>query len=414
MKVVHLSLALVTAAVSTVSAQPEPDAATPVSRDTTLADAPEVDAHPAIAPGTTTTTAQGVAPEPEPEPAAAPPVDPAPPAPPPTEAPPGEAPAASGPKLSGFVDATYNYNANKPANGVNAFHTYTGPHNSLLLNAAHLALTGSSGPVAYAIEVDYGHDAVVDSGDDDVDVQEAYVAYAAPSGLGFKAGKFVTFNGIEVIESINNPTISRGLLFGLAEPFTHVGGMVTYRASDTLDFALGAVNGWDVVLDNNNAPTFIAKVGVTGDGYTVVASGNAGPEQPENKQDWRTTFDLTGMVKVGPVDLWLQGNVGREENVPDIGDASWYGAGVQPIAHLAERLALGARAEVFVDSDGARSGVAQRIVNVSLTPAFTVASGLVVRGEARLDVSDQMVFEDAEEEMSKHQAVGLGEVVWSF
>src|SRR5690606_18457415 len=245
---------------------------------------------------------------------------PAPPAPAPAPAPasaPAPAPAPAdeagspspldalpAPQVSGFVDVTYNYNTRDPMAGVTPFHTYTAQHDTVLLNAAHLALSGSNQSVTYAIELDIGTDAAINSGDDEVDLQEAYLAYVSPLGLGVKAGKFATFSGIEVIESGVNPTISRGFLFGLAECFTHVGAVATYQISPAFDVALGVVNGWDVVVDNNGGKTMVGKVGYTSDRAAVTASAYAGPEQPDDEDRWRLSGDITGKVVLGPVDLW--------------------------------------------------------------------------------------------------------------
>ncbi len=377
--------------------------------------------------------------EESPAPVAAPEAAPAPaePAAPPATAAPAETvteeapetPAVDGkaalpaPKISGFVDATYNYNTRDPMSGTSAYHIYDAQHDTVLLNAAHLALTGTGAEdaIAYAIELDIGSDAAVNSGDDDVDLQEAYVAYTSKMGLGLKAGKFVTFSGIEVIESIANPTISRGFLYGLAEPFTHAGVLLTYKITPELDAAIGVVNGWDVVKDNNDGKTLAAKVGYTTARYLAVLSGYAGPEQPADGEldpdNVRTMGDLTGMVKLGPVDLWAQVNAGAEEGASTVmegEDARWVGAGLQPVWHVLERLALGARAEVFSDRQGARTGTPQTLYNLSLAPAFTIVSGFVVRGELRLDRSNKRVYEDADAAPHKDQVVALTEAVYSF
>ena len=338
------------------------------------------------------------------------------------EAPPP--PALAVPKISGFLDATYNYNMRDPMSGVTPYHAYTAQHDTVLLNTAHLALTGTGAndAIAYAIEVDIGSDASVTSGsDDDVDLQEAYVAYTSKMGLGLKAGKFVTFSGIEVIESPANPTISRGFLFGLAEPFTHAGVLVTYKFTSELDAALGVVNGWDVVEDNNDGKTLTAKVGYTTASYLATLSGYAGPEQPADGEldpdNVRYMGDLTGMVKFGPVDLWAQVNAGTEEGasvVMEGEDARWVGAGLQPVWHLLEKLALGARAEVFSDRQGARTGVPQNLYNLTLAPAFTIVTGFVVRGELRYDHSNKLVFEDDEAVTHQDQVVALTEASYSF
>src|SRR5262245_10030792 len=52
------------------------------------------------------------------------------------------------PKVSGYVNATYNFNVRNPTgamegtNGTNALHVYDAIHNNLQLDAAHVALTG--------------------------------------------------------------------------------------------------------------------------------------------------------------------------------------------------------------------------------------------------------------------------------
>lgn len=335
-------------------------------------------------------------------------------------------PVLSVPKISGFLDATYNYNLRDPMSGVTPYHAYTSQHDTVLLNAAHLALTGTGAEdaIAYAIEVDIGSDASVTSGsDDDVDLQEAYVAYTSKMGLGLKAGKFVTFSGIEVIESPLNPTISRGFLFGLAEPFTHAGVLLTYKVPTMpeLDAAIGVVNGWDVVEDNNDGKTLTAKVGYTTASYLATLSGYAGPEQPADGEldpdSVRYMGDLTGMVKIGPVDLWAQVNAGAEEGASAVmegEDARWVGAGLQPVWHLLEKLALGARAEVFSDRQGARTGVPQNLYNLTLAPAYTIVTGFVVRGELRYDHSNKLVYEDGEAVTHQDQVVALTEASYSF
>ena len=176
---------------------------------------------------------------------------------------------AEGPQVSGFVDATYNRTLNASTARENVHHSFDQQSNTFLLNAVHLALSGGEGEaVSYTVEIDAGTDAAAAGSaglgpGDDFDLQEAYVTYALGSSkLTVTAGKFVTFEGIELIESIDNPTITRGFLFGLAEPFTHTGMTASYQLSPRVQLVLGAVNGWDLWVDNNDAPTGVAKVGL--------------------------------------------------------------------------------------------------------------------------------------------------------
>lgn len=329
--------------------------------------------------------------------------------------------AADTPTVSGFIDGTYNYNLSDPIGGTTRFHSYTARHNSFLLNMAHVAITGSSENVTYAVELDAGTDASFDSGAYGgglFDVQEAWAAYTHPdNGLGFKAGKFVTFNGIEVIENTANPTVSRGFLFGLAEPATMVGALGTYAINDTIDVAAGLISGWDLLVDNNSYKTFVGKVGITTDAATATISVLAGPEQAGNNDDWRTTFDAVVLVPLDKVDLWFQANFGRETFGDE--DAVWYGAGFQPVIHVNDDFSLGARAEVFVDADGSRTGVAPllsdvTLVNVSLAPGYQVANNLTVRAELRADIATEDVYNNRSGDPTALQMIALGEVLYAF
>ncbi|MBI2505700.1 MAG: porin [Candidatus Latescibacteria bacterium] len=332
---------------------------------------------------------------------------------------------AESPALSGFIDATYNRNLQSGDSGptTNQHHSFDAQANSFLLNAVHLAATGSSGEeLSYAIEVDMGTDAAaINSGGlgtgDEMDLQEAYVTYRKPdSKLGFKAGKFVTYNGIEVIESGANPTVTRGYLFGLAEPYTHTGIVATYQLSQALDVHLGAVNGWDLFVDNNTRPTGVVKLGYSGgDPLALTVSAYLGPEQAGNTDDSRMSVDATGVSKsVKNLDLWFQVNYGSEAKVAAGEDASWLGFGLQPLYHFSEKTCLGVRYEYFKDSDGARSGTTQALQNISIAPAYYLTKSLLSRLEVRADMSDEDVFTDSDGEATGQQLQVAAEMIYSF
>lgn len=326
------------------------------------------------------------------------------------------------PAITGHLDGTYNYNLLDPAGGTTLLHSYTAPHNTFLLNAAHVSFSGKDETVAYNIELDAGSDAAFNSftyGSNFIDVQEAWVSYAHDSGLGMKAGKFVTTMGIEVIENTANPTISRGFLFGLAEPATHVGAMATYVINDTFDVAVGAINGWDLVVDNNSFKSIVAKVGITTDKALATISAIAGPEQPGNKDDWRIAVDATAVVDLDPVALWLQGNFGRETFMDGDTSTTWMGFGVQPVITFDDKLSLGLRGEVFIDGDGAtRTGTGLMdgvtVINGSVCPGYKLADDLTLRLEGRLDFATEDIYADVGGDVGAMQIVALTEVLYSF
>lgn len=324
------------------------------------------------------------------------------------------------PTITGDVDGTYNYNITHPALGISPYLSYTAKHNTFLLNAAHLAIAASDDSLSYDVELDAGSDAVLNSanyGANFVDVQEAWAAYKSSSGAGFKVGKFVTTEGIEVIEGPANPTVSRGLLFGLAEPATLTGALATYQINDQMDALVGVVNGWDTVVDNNSLRTIMGKFGLATDSFGLTLSTLAGPEVPGDNKDWRLSFDATADVKLTNMDLWIQANSGMEQGAAiggGGGTATWVGGGVQPVYHANDQLSIGARAEVFADLKGARSGAKQTLVDVSVAPGYAITDHLTVRCEARFDMSSEKTFVSDSGTARGFQIIGSTEAFVTF
>jgi hypothetical protein len=308
-----------------------------------------------------------------------------------------------GRSFSGFIDASYNYNFSKGT--TNTLRSYDARANQINLNNAHFAVSGTpSKKLAYTAEADFGSDAAVHgllnqpggSAPIGVDLQEAYLTYSFSDKVSFTGGKFVTFEGIELIEGPSNPTVSRGYLYGLAEPFCHVGGYVTLLPSSHVDFKIGVVNGWDLLVDNNRDKTIISRVGVNlGDPLSFGISYLLGVEQV-NSNNWRHSLDLTGVTKVFTgVAVNFQANYGTESFSQAQGGTSstkWFGFGIQPVLSLCESLDLGCRIEYFADDQGARTGIPDlNAINVTLTPALKL-EGATFRLEYRFDNSNKEVF----------------------
>jgi Putative beta-barrel porin-2, OmpL-like. bbp2 len=343
-----------------------------------------------------------VTPVPEPPPQAAMvPLTPEPAvvAPPTPATPPAEEEAPSpAPTLSGYVEAAYHINFSNPHNEdvVPLMGYYTPGGNTFVLHAAHLAINHAfNDNVSATIELDAGYDAKLNQSmpfnvpGNWFDIQEAYATYK--SGIfSLIAGKFVTYEGIEVVEGPLNPTITRGYLFGLAEPVTHT-GLKMHFTGDSVDFGIGLVNGWDALIDNNNFKTFIFKLGLKpSDAFMVALSGTFGAEQASTKLGHRLSLDLTGSYTASEsFALWFQGNFGMDAIGADEGDTvSWWGLGVQP-TYTAETFTFGGRVELFSDPDGYRTGGPKdgTYVNVTLTPGFILAQGFKVRAELRADIA---------------------------
>ncbi len=296
----------------------------------------------------------------------------------------------AGPKISGFIDTTYSQDLTSPFRKTNFGRSFDTTANTFLLNTVHLNMDGSSGAAGYHVELDFGADAGVASPGN---IQEAYMTWTHMDGkCVMTAGKFVTLEGIEVIESGWNPTISRGYLFGLAEPFSHTGVKMDHKLGNMLQLSLGAVNGWDLIADNNRDKTYFARVGLNwGDPLTVGLVHYVGDEETvATSSGKRNSTDITGVTKWGSLAINFQYNMGDEEGAVTAGKtAEWSGFGIQPVYTISDTFSVGARYESFEDTNGARglggATAAKDAYNITVTPALKLSDAVTLRAEYRID-----------------------------
>ena len=368
----------------------------------------------------------------------------------------GNSPAPTpdnGPQFTGFVDTTYNYDLNRPLSGVNKYYSFDSQANTIALNNAQLELTGApkgDAAITYMLKINFGTDATAESSTvngvatntSNMDVEEAWGWYVDPvSKMGLKVGKFVTYEGTEVIESINDPTITRGLLFSNLEPYTHTGALLTWTGS-VMDYAVGVVNGWDELTASDSGKTVVGKIGVTlGDPLALTISALYGPQasvtpgaailEPAGyDSNKRGSIDITGLTKLIP--KWqvnFQANFGWEKNAPGAAAAAaaagtpltpnaqstWFGLGCQPVYAWNPTTNVAFRIEVLDDVDGARTGLKQEIWSFSMAPGINITPHFLLRAEARLDVSNNnMAYTDHAGNPVKIQSTIATEAIYNF
>jgi len=290
---------------------------------------------------------------------------------------------ADGPKVSGFIDTSFNVKLQDDRGKTmpNFGRSFDTVSNTFILNTVHLNVDGSEGMAGYHVELEFGSDQAASSANN---IQEAYVTLRHDENCVLTVGKFVTLEGIEVIESGWNPTISRGYLFGLAEPYSHTGVKMDHQFGKIVSVTLGAVNGWDLATDNNRDKTWLGRVGLNfGDPLAFGIVYYTGKEVSPNK---RTSLDITGVSKWGPLALNFQYNMGEEEGIGAAGaDAEWSGWGLQPVYTFTPKFSVGGRYEYFKDKDGKRSLGAEDAYNITLTPTWKHSDNVTLRAEVRKD-----------------------------
>ena len=201
-------------------------------------------------------------------------------------------------KISGAVDTTYTQNFNNPATNVNSLRIFDTQANSFVPQVAQIVFektavaSGSTADrVGFRARLNFGAQSRFSrartnyqpgTDNNELDVHELYAEYIAPIGNGLKiqAGKINTLIGYETINSWENPSISRSWTFGLAQAFTTTGIRFTYPFASWGTAAIGLINGWDNIEDNNRGKSFEWKVDLTPhEMFGFAVYGSYGAEQ---------------------------------------------------------------------------------------------------------------------------------------
>lgn len=310
--------------------------------------------------------------------------------------------------LNGFLSAGYSYNFNRPDTSKNFYRVFDSNDETFSTDVIELSLKKDptkGGDAGFRFDLTAGTSIpriTRSSGFDigDLDFHQVFLSYIAPlgSGLRLDAGKFITPAGYEVIEGYDgyNDNYSRSLLFGYAIPFTHTGVKASYTFTDHLSALMMVVNGWDDAIDNNTSKTLGAQLNVIPcSGMNVFATVLTGAEKPQNNFDKRNLYDVVTTYTADSVFIFgINGDYCTEQHSAiDGGTAVWDGIAGYVRWNIAKYFSLSMRGEQFEDLDGIRTGTAQILHEITLTPEYRAQGHLVLRGDLRIDRSDRNVFQ---------------------
>jgi len=337
--------------------------------------------------------------------------------------------------INGFASASYSWNFNQPPDNKILYRAFDVDHNSFRLDGVQLLVqkaAANRGEIGFKVDLTAGPIARVSAARGlfrdvdtakpiDFDVKQAYVSWIMPLGRGLRldVGKFVTLVGYELIDGYEgiNDTFSRSWLFTYG-PYTHTGLKLSYAFTDTFSATVMLVNGWDNVVDNNKAKSFGVSFAYTPiPMLSIAATYVGGPERDGQDSDFRHLADLVVQVRpnwriavIANVDFGYEHNgvVVSQPMIPGDApvvraDAKWLMAALYARVGIHKRFYLNLRGELFYDFDGNRTGTAQRLLSVTVTPEFRATDSLIIRAEARYDQSDQYVFPIADDVKRKYQ-----------
>jgi hypothetical protein len=361
---------------------------------------------------------------------------------------------ALGINISGFFDAGYTWSSNRP-DGQRSFRNismryFDQDHNSFNLNFFNLTIEKPEKDwgVGFKIVGDFGRSAALlreatfwganrfrgfsasdGGGEPSAELREAFVTTTIPIGAGLqvKAGKFVTPHGTEILPAPGayNDNISRSYLFNFGIPLTHTGAIFTYPVHKILTVSAGPVVGWDNVVDNNSAASFMGGFTLTPtDAITFASNVIYGAEQRWKDGPKRTAWSNVLTLKpTDPLTVYVEHTYGREQNAtPNLRDATWQGVSAIGSYNWTDRFNTAVRAEWFHDADGVRGfplngQIAPKDTNygeITLTAAYKFTAKLLGRFEVRQDWADENVFVRRSTVIDKAQTTFAFQAIYGF
>jgi hypothetical protein len=245
-----------------------------------------------------------------------------------------------------------------------------------------------------------------------------FIASWTPAGapaFNLSAGKFDAPIGFERDDEPLNLQPTRTFVAELARPTKLVGVVGRWTVSPQIDLTAMVSNGWDADLSAHHGKTGGARLGwIPNERTSVGLAALYGPEGPADSTANRYVMTLDYAFQ--PTDAWiLAGEAdwgGDRGALPGGGDARWYGGTLSVFRRLGHSLGALARAEVFHDRDGARTGTPQTMESYSVAPVYFIGAGregvfaniehttfriprFQLRAEARLNHSNVPVFATA-------------------
>lgn len=198
--------------------------------------------------------------------------------------------------LSGFVQASYFYNTDDPADKMSDGYLWNTVHDSFSLNKFKLTLaskpaerSGEAWDSGFRVSMIWGEDApVLNTGGENQGLEalrEAYIDLNVPIGEGLivKAGQLISLLNFESGDGgAANPNFSQGYQWFFTGNGPSAGVQADYQFTDWLNLKARVQNGlYAGAIDKNDAKTLLGSIGLTPTDKTWVnLIGFVGEESP--------------------------------------------------------------------------------------------------------------------------------------
>jgi hypothetical protein len=310
-------------------------------------------------------------------------------------------------QVAAFVDGFFAYNDNQPADHLNFFPgvgTSAKRDNEFAINLAQADLWLAPEPVGFHLALGFGtatdvvHAAELPSVPAHPDtwrnVVQASIQYQTKIGRGLllEGGIYPSHIGFEAFATKDNWNYTRSWL-GELSPYYQTGVKAAYPLSERWSTQVHLLNGWQVINDNNRGKSLGWQFAYAADRLTWSLNGIVGPELTDNDRDLRALVDTVLVYEAtSALSLGASLDAGRQEQ-PAGASSRWHGIGLYGrYAPQDSRMAFALRTEYYDDDDGAISGTAQTLKELTATFEHRPVDRLIVKLEGRYDRSSAPVF----------------------
>ena len=322
--------------------------------------------------------------------------------------------------FSGYVEAYYAHNFEKPENKVINNRWLDERHNSFTLQTVALDVAAEYGPVSAKVTLMFGPTAdrwyfegaqIAASASDAVlpptaysnetwkHIQSAYAGYRAPIGEGLliQGGLMPTQVGYEMPAVKDNGNWSRSNLFNFL-PFFHVGLRASYPVTEQLMVTAAVYNGWNHASDLNQGKTLSLQTSLLRDAWLfnlLYLGGNERPSGDPAGDSFRHLFDAVLQYEVSSMlTLALNADAGFERT--DLGTDAWAAAALYARLKATSWLYLAVRGDGIYEDVATRGddsaaiflGGGDHVLSGTFTLELRPIEGVSFRVEYRHDDSD--------------------------
>jgi hypothetical protein len=259
--------------------------------------------------------------------------------------------------FSGYADLYYQYDFNKPADGLRPPFIYNfKKHDQLNVNLALLKAAFESNKLKASLGIMAGNYATYNLTTEPEFFQYIYqadIGYFFSDKFSVNAGIFPSHLGCESAIAKDNWNLSRGLL-AENSPYYETGIRFNYQPNEKWALSILGLNGWQHIKDNNSSKAIGTHIVFKPNEKLVFNSCTfIGNEKPDSAKQTRLFHDFYFTYFISSkFRTILQLDLGAERKPDQSGYHSWIGSALLMQYSFTKKLAAAGRIEFFRDPDG--------------------------------------------------------------